>query len=393
LSSGEQQHRRRSDDPGAHSESELPDLFYQVLNFVPEAVLEVDARGVIVFANSRVEEIFGYRPSELLNSAVEVPIPRELQTLHAEKRLAYSERPKNREMGSSMELSGLRKDGTRFAADVSLNPTRSESHPKDHTFAFVRDVTHLRRMEIAERELLDKTLLGIVMTLNSLMSMTSPLIFNRTQSIRTLVSHMAQGLSSTEIWQYELAAALCLIGCTTVPPDVFEKSWAGGSLTKEEEGVFSSHPVIAEKLLAPIQRLEGVAEIVGRQQTIAASGSRTIDLGVGLIQLAQHADRLLYQNTPLPSILQKVRFRHPQYCEEFLHALASYVPPSAVFQIKALRISELQSGMIVEEDLRTNSGLLIAPGETKISPILLERIGNFARTAGIHEPIRVRCPA
>ena len=394
MSSSEQHDRRRSDDPGAHAESELPNLFYQVLNFVPEAVLEVDAGGRIVFANARVDELFGYQPSELLNSGVEVLIPRELQAAHVAMRSAHSERTGSREMGSSIALAGLRKDGTRFAADVALNSVRSELNPGNHTFAFVRDVTHLRRLEAAERELLDKTLLGIVTMLNSLMNLIAPVIFNRTQSIRALVSHMAKGLSPTEIWQCELAAALSLVGCATVPPDVFEKAWSGTPLSEEEDRIFRSHPAITEKLLAPIQRLEGVAEIVGKQQKAAAAEGEPIELGVDLLQLAQHADRLLYRNTPLPSMLHQLRLRRPRYREDFLDALEGYVPPpQARYQTKALRVGELRPGMALEENLKMDNGLLIAPIETMITPMLLERIKNFAHTGGISERIRVRCPA
>ena len=366
-------------------------MFYQVLDFIPDAVIEVDAGGRIIFANSSVEEVFGYQSSELLNSPVEILIPKELEALHTGKRSAYSRNPSKREMGSSVQFAGLRKDGTRFAADVALNPVQS-ANAANHTFAFVRDVTHLRRLEIAERELLDKTLLGVVTTLNSLMSLTSPLIFDRTQSIRGLVSHMTKGLGEPDVWQYELAAALCLVGCTTVPPDIFEKAWSGLPLSKEEDQIFQSHPSIAEKLLAPIPRLGRVAEIVGKQQTGTTEGE-PVGFGVGLLQLAQHADRLLYRHTPLVVMMQRLRLRRPQYLDEFLDGLASYVPPQAVFETRVLLVRELQPGMALEQDLKTDKGLLIAPKETMITPILLERIMNFAHAGGIHEGIRVRCPA
>ncbi len=378
----------RSRSPSA----DFPSLFHHAFEFVPDAVVEVDAEGTIVFANSKVEELFGYRPSELVGNPVEILIPRELQAAHVDRRARFAERPKSREMGSSIPFAGLRRDGTGFSADVALSPIQSPLYPGSHTFAFVRDVTHLRRLEIAERELLDKTLLGVVTTLNELMSLTSPLLYERTQSIRALVSQMVRGFDPAVVWQHQLSAALCLIGCATLPPDVFEKVWTAAPLSADEERIFQSHPRVAEKLLSHISRLEGVARIVGGQLTNASPEGGPVELGICVLQLAQHVDRLLYRDTPLPSILKQLRSRRPPYHEDLIEALSGYVPPETDMVMKALRLGELRTGMILDADLNTESGLFIAPAQTRINQVLLERIRNFSWSAGIHEPIRVRCP-
>ncbi|HTR37294.1 MAG TPA: PAS domain S-box protein [Bryobacteraceae bacterium] len=385
--------RVSSSEKAEHAELDLPSVFHRVLESVPEAVIEVDATGKIVFANGKVEEMFGYQPSELLNKGVEVLIPEELQTRHAQMRAAFSERPKDREMGSGVEFAGLRKDGTRFSADIALNPLRFQNYPASHILAFVRDVTHLRRIEIAERELLEKTLLGLVMMLNSLMSITFPWIFNRTQSIKALVSHMAKGLNSPDTWQYQLAAELCLIGCSAVPPTIYESVWAGEILPDEEMRVFRSHPAIGQKLLSSIPRLEQVAEIIGKQQMTAPTGIDFIEMGVCLLQLAQRADKFLYQGGSLSTILPQLRKKYEPDHAQFIDALSSYTPPQVSYQDKSLLVGELQPGMILGEDFKTATGLLIAPRETKISVVLLERIKNFGRMEGIQKRIQVRVAA
>jgi PAS domain S-box-containing protein len=365
----------------------FPQGFRQVFDLVPEAVIEIDASGRIVFANSKVEEVFGYQPSELLNQKVEILIPPDLRRGHAERREAFAEEPKNRQMGSRVEFAGLRKDGVRFPADIALNPVPFEDH--SHILAFVRDVTHLRSLEMAERELLNKTLLGMASMLDSLTSLTSPLIFARTQSIRSLVSHMAREFGSAEIWQFQLAASLCLIGCTVVPPSVFEKAWMGEALSEEEDRMFRSHPAIGRSLLSSIPRLENVAEIIGQQQSIPTAGG-SIETGVRMLRLAQQADQWLYQGKSFASILPRLRIHGNS---GLVDSLSSYAPPKEVYLLKALSVSELQPGMTLEEDLRTDNGLLIALKDARIDVTLLERIRNFTRMAGIHKRIQVRCPA
>lgn len=372
--------------------SDFPKILHQLLDFVPEAVIEVDGEGTIVYANSRCREVFGYAPSELMGNPLEILIPRELRTFHEAKRAAFLGQPAIREMGSSIPFAGLRKNGTKFSADIALNPVQLENYPTSHTLAFVRDVTHLRRLEIAERALLDDTLLGVVTTLNQLLSLTSPLIFERTQSIRALVSHMLNAFRPQERWQYQLAAALSLIGCAALPAEVFEKVWAGASLSSDENRIFQGHPTIAEKLLFPIPRLEEVAKIVGAQLTPADPAGGPVSLGICLLQLAQGADRLVYRGTTFPEALQQLRVHRPAYRADMIESLADYAAPKFSYEAKVVGLARLRPGMILSDDLKTLSGLLIAPADTPINPILLERIRNFASTTGVQEPVRVRCP-
>lgn len=46
-------------------------------------------------------------------------------------------------------------------------------------------------------------------------------------------------------------------------------------------------------------------------------------------------------------------------------------------------------GFDLVHDLLTRDGTLIAPAETEVSQILLEKLYNFAQLSGIKEPIQV----
>ncbi|WP_447644218.1 PAS domain S-box protein [Nocardioides zeae] len=105
--------------PTAH-----PDLFRATLDAVPDAVVVVDARGVIVTANTQVEAVFGYRPDELEQQLVEVLVPPRLRADHPRRRSGYTRRP----MGL-LQLSAVRRDGTEFPAEISLAPSTSAAVP------------------------------------------------------------------------------------------------------------------------------------------------------------------------------------------------------------------------------------------------------------------------
>ncbi len=105
----------------------------------PDAVVIVDAQGKIVLVNALAERLFGYSRAELLGQATETLVPARLRDRHFTHRGQYSEAPRAREMGSGLDLYGLRKDGTEFPIEVSLGPIQTDAGP---LFASaIRDIT------------------------------------------------------------------------------------------------------------------------------------------------------------------------------------------------------------------------------------------------------------
>ncbi|MEM7536341.1 MAG: PAS domain-containing protein [Chloroflexota bacterium] len=57
-----------------------------MLESAPIAILAIDETGRIVYVNRRLEEMFGYAPSELDNQAIERLLPARLRTIHEQHR-------------------------------------------------------------------------------------------------------------------------------------------------------------------------------------------------------------------------------------------------------------------------------------------------------------------
>src|SRR3990172_8592670 len=94
----------------------------EILDGLPDAVLVTDDCGTIVWVNSQVENLFGYKPVELIGVSVEKLVAPRLRTAHVKHRAAYFSHPTPRQMGAGIPLRGRRKDGSEFPADISLNP-------------------------------------------------------------------------------------------------------------------------------------------------------------------------------------------------------------------------------------------------------------------------------
>jgi PAS domain S-box-containing protein len=116
-----------------------------LLESASQSIVSVDPAGRIVLANARAQEMFGYARAEMLGSPIEMLLPEAVRGKHVQDRSAYFANPHVRPMGTGLELSGRRKDGSEFPVEVSLSFVRTE----DGVFgiAFVSDISQRKRLE------------------------------------------------------------------------------------------------------------------------------------------------------------------------------------------------------------------------------------------------------
>ncbi|MFB6071540.1 MAG: PAS domain S-box protein [Halobacterium sp.] len=119
----------------------------------PDAILVVGPDGTIRRANDRVEDLFGYEPSELVGEPVEVLVPEAYRDDHPALRDEYFEDVERRPMGAGLDLEARRKDGSTFPVDVSLSPIRHDGEPE--VIAAVRDTTEQQRTRQKYQTLLE----------------------------------------------------------------------------------------------------------------------------------------------------------------------------------------------------------------------------------------------
>jgi diguanylate cyclase (GGDEF)-like protein/PAS domain S-box-containing protein len=109
-----------------------------VLDASPNAVIAVDGRGRIVYAGPRAQDAFGWSPEELLGEPIERLVPSRVAERHAAHRAGYRLHPTPRPMGSGLELTARRRDGTDFPVEISLASVQSPRGPL--VFATVVDI-------------------------------------------------------------------------------------------------------------------------------------------------------------------------------------------------------------------------------------------------------------
>lgn len=126
------------------------ELVRSVLDSAPDAMIIIDSRGIIIFANRQVSALFGHAPDALIDSPVEVLLPERFRSRHVGHRLGYTEHVRVRPMGAGLDLFGIRRDGSEFPVEISLSPISQGDEVM--VAAAIRDVTDRKVAERALKE-------------------------------------------------------------------------------------------------------------------------------------------------------------------------------------------------------------------------------------------------
>ncbi|HEV8353104.1 MAG TPA: HD domain-containing phosphohydrolase [bacterium] len=116
-----------------------------VLESAPDAVVVVDQASRIMVINTQAEHLFGYQGKELLGQPLAILIPEPYRRVHASHEAGYFAYPRTRPMGTQLDLTARRKDGSTVPVEISLGPLRSQHGIL--VIAVIRDVTERRRLE------------------------------------------------------------------------------------------------------------------------------------------------------------------------------------------------------------------------------------------------------
>ena len=126
-----------------------------------QAILVVAPDGKIVRANTTIEQMFGYGHGELDGQPIETLVPERVHAIHTAHRENYLKAPRSRPMGIGLDLAGLRKDGSEFPLEISLNHVAFEGDPP-LIVCFVTDISERVAFERQTRQAETLNALGAI---------------------------------------------------------------------------------------------------------------------------------------------------------------------------------------------------------------------------------------
>ncbi len=142
---------------------EMPEARYnrfeELVNLLPQAVLEVRFDGIIFFANWHCKKLFGYNIDEEITGSKNV-----LEHIHPSDHEVIIKRMAKLFSGGNArppEITAVRKDGTTFPAIVYANLIMSEGEPWG-VRVVIADITEKKEVEEAYKALVDHSLQALI---------------------------------------------------------------------------------------------------------------------------------------------------------------------------------------------------------------------------------------
>ncbi|MCL5128787.1 PAS domain-containing sensor histidine kinase [Algibacter sp. L4_22] len=126
-------------------------VFNVLFEAVSEGVIVVDKHQKIVATNRSSESMFGYTKNELLNSDLNILIPKTYHADHGAHFDGFMKHKESRKMGRGRDLYGARKDGSIFPVEAGLNPL--EINGESYIMTLVIDISIRKQQELQLLEL------------------------------------------------------------------------------------------------------------------------------------------------------------------------------------------------------------------------------------------------
>lgn len=266
--------------------------------------------------------------------------------------------------------------------------------PEELRAAVAEGVRTAQRLE-AEKRLLEETLLGSVRALVDVLAIAHPVAFGRAGRIKRQAVALASRVGHGGDWELEAAALFSQLGYLALPQQLVQRVYDGDALDEQERLLLSGVPAVAQRLLRNVPRLDGVLGILAATEWTASClgqlGPRRSRAAAILAVVLDH-DRLVAQGHSPEESAALLRLQGGRYDEQVVASLAALAAQNAGGRrVRTIPLREVQPGMSILDELRSETGMPLAPAGFEVSPGFLERMTSFSQRL-LAEGVRVSIP-
>ena len=116
-----------------------------LIHSATDAIISADALGKITSWNRAAEEVFGYPEKEAVGMKVTNLMPQSYREAHIQGMEKLLKTGKEKIIGKTVEVEGIRKDGETFPVEISLASWKTDDHV--NFTAIIRDITERQKLE------------------------------------------------------------------------------------------------------------------------------------------------------------------------------------------------------------------------------------------------------
>jgi two-component system sensor kinase FixL len=271
--------------PDRFATAESGALLRSILETVPDAMLVIDDRGVILLFSIAAERLFGYTTAEVHGRNVSMLMPSPYREAHDAYLARYLTTGERRIIGIGRIVVGLRKDGGTFPMELQVGEVRAAGHLL--FTGFVRDLTERQRTEQRLQEL--QAGLLHASRLRSMGQMAASLAHELNQPLTATANYMKAAQRLLEAAQPDLARIRQALDLAA------QQTMRSGEIIRRLRGFVSRGEVD--------RRPEAMARLIEEASALALVGAKElgvrVDLGLDTVVPPVEVDRVQIQQVLL----------------------------------------------------------------------------------------------
>jgi response regulator RpfG family c-di-GMP phosphodiesterase len=271
----------------------------------------------------------------------------------------------------------------------------------EHLAEVIQAGLRQHQLVIAEKELLEQTLMGSLQVLTDLLSTLDPEAFGRGRMLRERAVALARSLRFEPEWDLETAALLLQLGRIALPPEFLAKLQSGAALDLRERTLLDRVPETGAQLLANIPRLGEVARMV-RYHAKGYDGSgcpadavqgEALPMGARILKAVNDFTSLELKRLSRKVALEEMALHSTRYDRRVLDALyAHFGTPAAASGTPSelpCPVEELREGLVLARDIQTRTGRVVLMAGLRLGAAHLVLLRDVAEILDIRQPVYV----
>jgi response regulator RpfG family c-di-GMP phosphodiesterase len=234
------------------------------------------------------------------------------------------------------------------------------------------------KLQSAERELLQKTLVGTMRALGDVLAIANPIAFGRVSRIQELALAVAKQMKLPEQWPIEFASLASQLGHIALPERTLRRLYAGENLSSQESVQVAHSAQVAEGILKRIPRLGPVVDILSSLAADRRSDASPESIGAEILRVVSAFEAVERTTASRDAAVHRLRAQVARFNPEVVKALTESLGLElAEEETIEVPIGRVCVDMIVAEDVCTRTGALLVPKGYRVSESFVARLANF----------------